>query len=298
MATAMGATPTLGELARDVANRLRQAGIASDEARLDAELLIRTTLGWDRARWVAYSDAVVPASLPEALQPLVRRRAAREPMAYLLGRCEFWGLEFEITPAVLIPRPETEIVVEQTLKRLPPATGATDGITLCDIGTGSGCIAVSLAVERADARVIATDVSAPALDVARRNAGRHGVSSRIVFEEASLAGTHREHPVHAVVSNPPYVPVRELESLPPEVRNYEPRGALDGGEDGLDVIRAIIALSAERLHPGGWLVFEFGFGQADAVRALLVSDDWRGAELIADLQEIPRTAVAQKASRR
>jgi release factor glutamine methyltransferase len=287
---------TLGALARALAARFRRAGIASDEARLDAELLIRSVLGWDRGRWVAEAQSPIPPGLEHTSESLVARRVAREPMAYILGRCEFWGLDFAVSPAVLIPRPETEIVVEQALARMAgPGKATLSPATILDIGTGSGCLAISLAVEREDCRLVATDISAASIEVARRNAERHGVLDRIAFQQTPLVGQLGRDSVDIIVSNPPYVPLRDRATLPPEVREHEPSEALFAGDDGLDVVRSVLEASRGVLSRGGWLIFEFGWGQAEAVQGLInTSGWWDQPDVVADLQGIPRIAVARK----
>jgi release factor glutamine methyltransferase len=209
-------------------------------------------------------------------------------MAYVLGRCEFWSLSLEITPDVLIPRPESEALVEHALARLAPDRAAE----VLDAGTGSGCLALSLASERPRAHVVATDISARALTVARGNARRHGISDRIEFRHGSLFDGVTL--VDLVVSNPPYIALRDRDGLPPEVRDYEPAEALFAGADGLDVIRALVGGAAPRIRPGGWLLFEFGVGQTDAVRSLLDTGVWRDVAIADDLQGIPRTALARR----
>lgn len=285
------APSTLGDLARDMARRLEQAGIAPAEAALDAELLARTALGWDRARWIVEARRPSPADLAARLEPLVVRRERREPMAYVLGRCEFWGREFVVDRRVLIPRPETEIIVEQALARLEP----DDAVEIADVGTGSGCLAISIAAERRHARVVAGDISAAALDVARLNAHRHRVSSRVALQ--LTAGVPAADALDLIVSNPPYIPASDRRALMPEVGAYEPPEALFAGDDGLAVIPSVIDQAAGSLRPGGWLIFEFGFGQADAVRALLDTAEWGEVAIVADLQGIPRTALARRTHR-
>jgi release factor glutamine methyltransferase len=279
---------TLGDLARALTAQFRAAGIAPDEARLDAELLVRSVLEWDRAQWLVHTSDPVPPAVDQWIAPLAAARAAREPMAYVLGRCEFWGLSLEVTSDVLIPRPESEALVELALARLAPDQAAD----VLDVGTGSGCLALSLAIERPRAHVVATDISTRALTVARRNARRHGISDRIEFRLGSLfEGISL---VDLVVSNPPYVALRDRESLPPEVRDHEPAEALFAGADGLDVIRALVCGAVPRIRPGGWLLFEFGVGQAEAVREVLDTGAWRDVAIASDLQGIPRTALARR----
>jgi release factor glutamine methyltransferase len=290
--------PTLRARLAQTTWRLNLAGIPGDEARLDAELLLREALGgWDRARLLAHDDETLPAVAADKLEGMVARRAAREPMAYVLGRAEFWGLEFEVTPDVLIPRPETELLVERVIQLVPGARhGVGPGeapLQIVDIGTGSGCIAIALALELPGARFAATDTSAAALAVARRNARRHGVVHRIAFLEAAFCGD--AYDCDLIVSNPPYVPERDREALQPEVRDNEPASALFAGQDGLAVIRQLVDRAWHDLGVGsGWLVFEFGAGQADAVRALLDATPAlarvRGASVRDELERLARAA--------
>lgn len=289
--SAEGPAP-LHALVQAAAARLAAAGIAADEARLDAEWMARHVLGCDRAALVARAREVVPAEVVHRFNALVDRRGHREPMGYVIGEVEFWGRAFDVGAAVLVPRPETETIVEEALARLAPGGSA---VRVADVGTGSGCLAVSIACEVPRARVLAIDVSAPALAVAASNAARHGVAGRVALMRGSLLDAVRG-PLDVIVSNPPYVPEGERPALPPEVRDFEPGVALFGGPDGLDAIRAIVAQARDRLRPGGWLIFELGVGQAPAVEALLVARGWAGSAIRPDLQGIPRTAVARRTS--
>jgi release factor glutamine methyltransferase len=271
--------------------RLVGAGIEPGEAAFDAELLAREVLGWDLARYIAHSDEQVPDSYVTAFDAFVGRRERREPMSLILGRREFWGLEFEVTGDVLTPRPETELIVEEALAEMTAEAGVVPRPLVADVGTGSGCLAVALAREIGGARVVATDVSAGALEVARRNARRHGVADRLGFVRTSLLDGV-SGPFDLIVSNPPYVPTDALVTLPPEVREHEPRLALDGGSDGLDTIRGLIAQAATRLVPGGHLIVEFGVGQEDGV--MQAAARWPPLQLQRirrDLQGIPRAVV-------
>ncbi len=284
---------TLHEHLAGARARLESAGIERSEASLDAELLARQVLGWDRARLIAERYQAAPDDFAPRFSPLVARRERREPVAYILGVREFWGLSFEVSPAVLIPRPETELIVEAVLGCLQDQSTAADPI-LVDVGTGSGCLAIAVAVKRPNARVIATDLSYAALTVARRNAIRHGVASRVAFVTANgldtLSGT-----VDLVMSNPPYVPVAEIDTLAPEILHHEPRLALGGGDDGLSVFRQLVAQAHAALKPGGWFVCEFGSGQAESITRLVSgASQWRLDRIDADLQGIPRTLVLQK----
>jgi release factor glutamine methyltransferase len=255
-------------------------------------------LGWDSAQFFTSAAEEPRPTFQARYDALVARRAAREPMAYLFGGREFWGLMFEVTPAVLIPRPETEIIVESALQLFPdPRTG----LQIADVGTGSGCLAVKLATERPAARVVATDTSANALFlVAQPNARRHGVESRIVFAVGDLLPERLGldpafERFDLIVSNPPYIPEGERAALPPEVRDHEPPEALFAGPDGLDVIRRLIPMSAERLKPGGHLIFEIGINQDAAVTQLIsATPGLRMVGLRNDLQGIPRTVVVQR----
>jgi release factor glutamine methyltransferase len=282
---------TLAQCARDAAKTLVAAGFEIDEARRDVAVIGRALLGWDEARWLVGQSQPIPPDFPARLAPLVARRAAREPVAYLLGEREFYGRTFVVSPAVLIPRPETEDLVDAALALL--AADAARPARVLDIGTGSGCLAITLALERPDIDVIATDVSRDALAMARANAARHGVDARVEFREAALAGDLVDA-VDLIVTNPPYVPARDRDALSPDVRDYEPPLALFGGEDGLDVIRALVPHAVHALRRGGWLVMEIGQGQAAAVEDIVrhAGFDWHGSR--PDLAGIPRVTVARR----
>ena len=281
---------TIQECVASARQRLRDAGIPGDEADLDARLLAEHVLKWDAARLLTHAAEPEPARFAEQYGEVVTRRAAREPMAYVLGRQEFWGLDFEVSPAVLIPRPETELIVEAALAAFPDSKTPLD---IADVGAGSGCLAVALAHERPKARVVAIDLSRAALEVARRNAVRHRVAARIELAEGDLlAGINRAFDL--IVSNPPYVPNRDRATLPPEVRDHEPHGALFAGDDGLSVIRRLVDHAVARLKPAGLLIVEFGFGQADAVKALITQTPGLSLlEVRRDLQGIPRVAISR-----
>jgi release factor glutamine methyltransferase len=280
--------PSLHELTSAAAASLKAAGITSEEADLDAQLLAARVLGWDRTRLLTSWRDPAPATFPAAFERLVARRARREPISQVLGTREFWGLEFEVTRDVLTPRPETEGVVEAALEHARRAR------VIVDVGTGTGCLAVVLAREFPDARVLALDISEAALSVARRNAARHGVIDRTEFRHSNLLEAAPER-VDLIVSNPPYVPARDRASLPPEVRNYEPPTALFAGEDGLDCIRALVGMSATRLTDEGLLIFECGVDQAPAIREMIAgAPELELIEIRPDLAGIPRTVVARR----
>jgi release factor glutamine methyltransferase len=269
--------------------RLEAAGLHPAEAALDAEVLARHALGWDRASLLARGRDPEPDGFDEALGRLIARRATREPVAQITGVREFWGLEFEVTPDVLIPRPETELIVEEALAfaRQRPC------LRVIDVGTGSGCLAVTIAREIPDVRVTAVDTSEAALAVARRNASRHGVFDRVGFRQGDvlegMAGR-----VDLIVSNPPYVPDSDAGDMQAEVVGHEPHLALFGGPTGLDVIRRLLEQAPAHLAEHGWLVVEFGFGQAAAIRRLAEETGWRVVRVRDDLQGIPRTIVLER----
>jgi release factor glutamine methyltransferase len=274
-------TPALAALARDAAGRLRERQSEGQDAALDAEVLARHALGWDRAQWIAGARDAAPEGFASRFDAFITRRAQGEPIAYITGVREFWGLELEVTPDVLIPRPETEILVEHALGLA--ASRHLDFVA--DVGTGSGAVAIALAHAMPRLRVVATDISEAALDVARRNAARHGVADRIEFRLANvLDGTGK---VDLVVSNPPYIADGDA-SVMRDVRAFEPHTALFGGPDGLDVIRALLA-DVKRREPVPPLLFEFG-GDEEGIRAAVAGSGLRLLDVITDLAGIPRVA--------
>jgi release factor glutamine methyltransferase len=282
--------PTVREAVARGREILAAAGVAVDEAALDAELLARHVLGWDRATFVASSRDEAPPAFADEYRPLIARRAAREPIAYITGHREFWGLDFEVTRDVLIPRPETELIVEEAIALY---RNGYPGL-IVDLGTGSGCIAIALALEFPRAELIATDVSAPALAVARRNALRHGVNHRIAFYHTDWMPPVPQ--VDLIVSNPPYIPRSDEASLPPEVRNYEPRHALYGASDGLGAFRRLLPDARNEADDQGRLILEVGYDQHAAVVTLAEQAGWRLERTRADLQGIIRTLVFETGS--
>ncbi|MBN1919246.1 MAG: peptide chain release factor N(5)-glutamine methyltransferase [Verrucomicrobia bacterium] len=261
------------EILRLAERYLADGGVA--RPRLEAEHLLAHTLGRSRLDLYLEFDRPLDEAELAPFRELLRRRRQRVPCQYLIGETEFYGLPFTVDARVLVPRPETEHLVDAALERLKGA--ATDSEPLVyDVGTGSGCIAVAIAHGEPRCRVVASDASAAALEVARANAGRNGVAGRITFLEGALFGPHIESGVETadvIASNPPYIAHTEWDELPDEVRLHEPRQALDGGPDGLDVIRALIAGAPDRLKPGGWLLLEVGYTQAEAVRELMARTD-------------------------
>jgi release factor glutamine methyltransferase len=253
--------------------------------RRDAELLLMRVLGRDHAWLMTHADGELSAEQLSQFGNWVARRARQEPVQYILGETEFYGLTLRVTPAVLIPRPETEHLVEAVLARVRRDAA----VRICDVGTGSGAIAVALAHALPLARVMAVDLSAAALDVARENAERHGVAERVRLVESDLLHAVRGERFDVVVSNPPYV--AEGEVLEAQVREYEPREALFAGPTGMEIYPRLIPEAWEVLAPGGWLLMEIGHGQREALAELLMG--WDGVEFVADLQGIPRVAIAQ-----
>jgi release factor glutamine methyltransferase len=266
---------------------LESAGVPPQEAGLDAELLARHLLGWDRAAFVARRREDAPPGFDAPFAALIARRATREPVAYILGEREFWGLLFEVTRDVLIPRPETELIVEEALVAFG---GAQPPATVIDVCTGSGCLAITLAREFGGADVIATDISESALDVARRNAQRHQVAARITFRAGDLLDGISV-PADLIVSNPPYVARRDEATLAPEVRDHEPHVALFAGDDGLAIYRRLLPAARQRLTRSGRLVVEIGQHQADGVTEIAESARLRLDHTRQDLQGITRTMV-------
>src|SRR5579883_2268683 len=267
------------------ANRL--TGISS-QPRRDAELLLLRIIQRDRAFLLTNPDAELTTEQTQQYDQWLRRRAAHEPIQYILGEQEFFGLTFHVTPDVLIPRPETEHLVEALLERVPH----DELLQIADVGTGSGAIAVALAVSLPQAEVVALDISQPALAIARRNTERHHVSERIHFVTSDLLAAVAGESFDAIVSNPPYVAEGDRASLEPQVRDYEPAHALFAGSSGLDIYERLIPQARALLKQDGWLVMEMGQGQDDALAHLL--SGWRNLGFISDLRGIPRVACAQK----
>ena len=270
------------------ADELGRAGIT--EARFEAELLLRHALGCSRESLLTRLREPVPAEAAGHFFQLVERRRGRVPVQYIIGTQEFYGLSFRVTPAVLIPRPETEGIVEQAALELENARAPR----IADIGCGCGCIAIALAQTLEGAELVAIDRSKAALAIARENALRHGVVARVEFVESDLLESVADSDLDAVVSNPPYIPDDELEGLEPEVTEHEPRDALSGGADGLDVIRRLVPQAHQALKPGGLLVMEIGHGQSAAVETFLLEAAMKHERTVADLAGIPRIVVARK----
>lgn len=258
----------------------------SRNPRRDAEVLLAHLLECDQAALLTHPERLLSPAESDRLEGLLKRRLACEPMQYITGSQEFFGLLFEVTPDVLIPRPETEHLAEAALDHISREAKAR----ILDVGTGSGAIAVALANARPRSQVTAVELSPAALEVARRNAQRHGVLERMEFLQSDLLSAIGGADFDLVVSNPPYI--AEGEVLEPQVFNYEPHSALYAGPTGLEVYERLIPQAHTVLKPGGWLLLEIGFGQQPAVEGLLCG--WRSVAVIHDLQGIPRVLQAMK----
>jgi release factor glutamine methyltransferase len=280
---------TIGATRHALADKFREAGIDSGEA--DARLLMAYALGVDRAELIANGGRALTVEQADAIDALAARRLKREPVARIFGHKEFWNLSLQIGPAVLVPRPETETVVEAALDAVGRDARQMAQLRILDIGTGSGALLLALLSELPNAVGTATDISAAALDVARANAERVGVAGRCTFIACDIAAGV-PGPFDLIVSNPPYVVHGEIASLPPEVRDYDPALALDGGADGLDGYRAIAAQARRLLAPGGKVIVELGAGQEAAVRALFTKAGLAAAAVLNDLAGIPRALTA------
>ena len=284
-------TFSIADAIKEGAQQLRAGGVT--EWQRDAASLLAHLLDRDRTFVIAHAGDALNDEQFEFFQSLIERRAVGEPLQYITGHQEFFKLDFEVTPAVLIPRPETELIVETALELLQDDPEPR----IADIGTGSGCLAISLLHEHPAARAVAIDVSPAALRIAQRNANRHGVADRLDLlgsdTLSALDAAQVEWRFDLIVSNPPYVSEDEMKTLQREV-NHEPRTALAAGADGLSIIRRLLHEARPFLRSGGHLVFEIGFGQSGAVEQLIDPRVWKLLEIRKDLQGIPRTFVLQK----
>ena len=272
-----------------VAKALRLSQIDSPDT--DARLLVGHVLHLDRAQLIAHSDRIIEAREANLIHALTARRLQREPVARIFRRKEFWSLTLHVAPAVLVPRPETETVIEAALDCALRDALHTEKLRILDIGTGSGALLLALLSELPDATGVGTDLSEAALRVARANAASNGLSDRCIFVACDIAAGV-QGPFDLIVSNPPYVARGDLASLAPEVRDYDPTCALDGGLDGLDAYRAIAALADPLLAPGGRLIVELGVSQEPAVRALFTKAGLKVGKATPDLAGIPRALSA------
>ena len=275
----------------EAAQILRKAGIS--EGRREAGSLLEQVINCDRTFIIGHPEHEITAEQLHCFRQCVARRAKGEPLQYITGRQAFFGLDFEVTKDVLIPRPETELLVETALSLIDDAEPAP---FICDVGTGSGCMAIALLHERPGAHAVAIDVSEAAIRVAQRNAARHAVSERIAFVASDCLSAIKEDKPRfdLVVSNPPYVAASALAGLQREVRDHEPRVALAAGPDGLLIIQRLLAESGAFLEVGGYLLLEIGFDQGVSVGGLIARNGWKLLDIHQDLQGIPRIVALQK----
>lgn len=266
-------------------------GAGVPEARREAGSLFSFVLGKDRTFLISHAENPVDDDSLDRLREFVERRAAGEPLQYITGFQDFYGREFRVTPDVLIPRPETELLVEAALE-----VNKSDSAFICDVGTGSGCIAITLLCEIPNARAVAVDKSSAALEIAKLNAAKQAVADRAVFVVSDCfdALEPREYQFDLVVSNPPYVSESALAGLQREVRDHEPLVALSPGADGLSVIRRLLTEAPAYLKPHGHLLMEIGFDQGEAVKNLIDESIWTVLKIRPDLQSIPRIVVLER----
>jgi release factor glutamine methyltransferase len=282
----------LGETLRSAIRQLTAAQVPSP--RMNAELLLMFTLGCDRAYLYGHPERELTTEENSRYREALARRATGLPAQYITGHQEFWGMDFVVSPQVLIPRPETEHVVERVLDLLKDARAGSGHPRIVDVGTGSGCIAVALAKELPWAEVHATDISSGALEIARANAARHNLQDRIVFHETDLLAGIKSSAFNVVVSNPPYVGLAEEDQVQLEVRKFEPRNAVFAGESGLEIIHRLVPQACEVLRPGGWLVMEISGPIVESAKQAV--SGWGNVQVRPDLQSIPRVLSAQKAA--
>lgn len=280
---------TVLDVVQLAAGHLKSSGAPTP--RLDAEVLLGHVLDLERIQlYVQHDRPLTPKEL-EAYRAAVARRAKREPVAYITGEREFYSLAFKVDRRVLVPRPETELLVETALELLREAFPGEGRLSIADIGTGSGAVAVAIARSEERARVVATDASLDALEVAAANVERHGLGSRVELRGGDLFDPLGGERFHAIVSNPPYVKESDYPNLPPDVRDYEPKGALVAGSDGLSVIRRLVEGAPSRLLPGGFLALEIGWDQADGVREIVRRRGLECERIVTDLEGRDRVAV-------
>jgi len=281
---------SIAKALKEATQTLNDSGVP--EARREAGSLLSFVLGKDRTFLISHAEDQVDDDSLRRFQEGVERRASGEPLQYITGVQDFYGREFRVTPDVLIPRPETELLVEAAIERLSRNSEAF----ICDVGTGSGCIAVTLLCELRNARAVAVDVSQAALEVAKLNAGSHSVLDRIEFAISDCFGAldAGKYQFDLMVSNPPYVSAEMIAGLQREVRDHEPQVALSPGGDGLSVIRRLLVEAPAVLKTEGHLVMEIGFDQSEAVKNLVDDSVWRLLEIRPDLQGIPRIVILRK----
>jgi release factor glutamine methyltransferase len=279
----------------NIADALGQTASLLDDsdvanARMDAAMLVSFATGYDKSFQIAHPEVELTNSQVQLLNETARRRAAREPLQYILGHQEFYGIDFEVTPDVLIPRPETEVLVGQAIDILKNI----ENPRFCDIGTGSGCIAISILHNISHSFAVGVDISASAITVAERNALRIGVKDRLDLMLSDVFDSVDKEKFDVIVSNPPYIPKTDLPTLESEVREYEPIVALTSGFDGLETICKLIDQAPDHLKSSGTILIEIGFDQSEKVFGKFNTSVWSDVQFLSDLQGIPRVAVAVK----
>lgn len=281
----------LKDLLREAESLLRQEGI--DSPLLSVHLLVASALKTTRLAVMTGGDRILTPKEVMTIQALVRRRAAGEPVAHLIGGREFYGLDFIINPDVLIPRPETELLIDEVQKRFTPR----QDLVFADLGTGSGALAITMAVLYPKSRGLVVDVSLGALKAARENARRHGVTSRLLFSHADFRRVMGHRCFDLILSNPPYIATQEMDQLSREVRSFEPRIALEAGETGLEALWAVKLSATQMLKAHGWIIMEMGSGQAETVGGWFKeSPAWSQYEILLDLAGLSRAVAAERAT--
>lgn len=273
-------------LSQDGASLESALHLSRNESRIELQMLMQRALNVSRAYLLAHPEQILEAGQQAAYDAMLRRRLAGEPIAHILGEREFFGLSFKVTPATLIPRPDTELLVELALQRIPPQ----GGFRVLDLGTGTGAIAISIAHSRPDAEVVGVDASPAALEVARENARRLGAGN-VSFAQSDWFSALGGNRFDLIVSNPPYIAANDVHLSQGDVR-FEPMTALVSGADGLDDIRRIVTDARDRLEPGGWLLLEHGYDQAARVREILLQGDYVRIFSARDLADIERVSGA------
>jgi len=277
--------PNISEKLREAADILQISGIS--EPRREAASLIAFALQKDKTFLIAHPEYKLSAEEETRFREFLQRRANREPFQYITGRQEFYGLDFAVTPDVLIPRPETELIVENAIELL------SDKSRFCEVGIGSGCISVAILHKVKTASAIGLDISPNALQIAEKNAKLHQVADRLQLKISDVFEVLKDEKFDLIVSNPPYIPRRDFEMLQAEVRDFEPTIALTDGKNGLSIVEKIINDTRQFLNPHCFLLMEIGFEQATEVRKMFSSKIWKSVEILPDLQNIPRMVMAQ-----
>ncbi|HEX8288838.1 MAG TPA: peptide chain release factor N(5)-glutamine methyltransferase [Pyrinomonadaceae bacterium] len=279
--------PNVSEILREATEILRENGVA--EPRREAASLLAFTLSKDKTFLISHDDYELSREEQKKIRDFLNRRANREPFQYITGFQEFYGLDFFVAPGVLIPRPETELIVENAIKIL----SELENSRFCEIGIGSGCISISILHEVKNSTAIGLDVSPKALEITQKNAVKHKVADRLQTKISDVFAVFEAEKFDLIVSNPPYIAVEDISTLQREVRDYEPLVALTDGGNGLSIVEKIVRNSPNFLKPGGFLLMEIGFDQARKVSEMFDSEKWQSLEILQDLQGIPRTVMVQ-----